>query len=177
MGNVVNIFGESLDIRGTQSMDAQAFRIDLIRPALKVVGMWSESAENLLLGTAIAESGLRVVKQFAGGPAISFFQIEPDTYADCVRYLNRRDKAKIKSSILSACYLDILPPFESLAWNIRLAILIARVKYWMQKPPLPHHEDIVSIGSYWKSFYNSARGEGTVEHFVEQWGKHGCERI
>lgn len=36
--------------------DADHLRREIIAPALRHIGMWSEAAENLLLGTAAVES-------------------------------------------------------------------------------------------------------------------------
>ena len=152
-------------------MDAQAFRVDIIRPALKVTDLWSESAENLLLGTALAESNLDVVKQIGGGPALSFFQIEPATYADIMSYLSRR--RDLKDKIMSALYVDIMPDSSCLTWNIRLAALVARLIYWRQPDPLPSPDDAVGMASYWKIHYNTEQGSGTEQHFIDQWNYHG----
>ncbi len=175
MGEIVKLFPDKIahPKPDGERMDSRAFRIDIIRPALKLVGLFSESAENLLLGTALAESGLNVVKQIGGGPALSFFQLEDETITDCIRYLNRQDKRRLKARILSACYLEIFPQNESVTWNLRYATLLARVKYWMQPSPLPSPNDAIAHGEYWKKFFNSEDGKGTVEHFVSQWGYYG----
>lgn len=152
--------------RGTTSMEAQSFKDGIIKPALTLVNLWSMNSEHLLLNTALAETDLQVVEQFNGGGALSFFQIEKATFEDVLRYLNRGDNALLKERIMAACYLDTWPAFEALAWNLRLATLIARVKYWMSPEPLPHYTDIMGQARYWKSIYNTKHGKGTVEHFV-----------
>ena len=42
----------------------------VIRPALTEINFWSRSAEELVLGTAIVESGLTYLKQYGDGPAL-----------------------------------------------------------------------------------------------------------
>lgn len=150
-------------------MDSQAFRIDLVRPALKVTNLWSMNSEAIILGTALVESNLDAVKQIGGGPALSFMQIEPATYIDVLRYLNRGDNKLLKERILTACYLDTFPEPDALTWNIRLAILIARVKYWMVPEPLPYFGDVEGMGRYWKRYYNTEQGAGTIADFVKAW--------
>ena len=62
---------------------AKQFRELIIRPALEAIGLWSQTAENLVLGTAIHESGnFKYIKQVGGGTALSFYQIEPVTADD-----------------------------------------------------------------------------------------------
>lgn len=169
MAEIIQLF-QSGNTERKEHMDVAAFRLDIIRPALKATNLWSDSAENLLLGTAIAESSLEVVKQIGGGPALSFFQIEPGTYNDCLRYLSTPRARKMKEVILSALFMDIFPSPECLTWNIRLSVLIARIKYWMHPDPLPRHDDPVKMAEYWKRHYNTEKGRGTTEHFISQWG-------
>ena len=54
----------------------------VIQPALESIGMYSEPAEQLLLGTACAESNLGTYLHQVGGPALGVFQIEPATHTD-----------------------------------------------------------------------------------------------
>ena len=54
----------------------------VIRPALTKINLWSRSAEELVLGTAIVESGLTYLKQRGEGPALGLWQIEPATHED-----------------------------------------------------------------------------------------------
>ena len=59
--------------------------IDTIRKITEIVckhlGMYSEDAVDLIIATGKAESGFRALEQ-TKGPAIGFFQIEPDTIND-----------------------------------------------------------------------------------------------
>ena len=168
MGKVVSLFSRD-EKEVLEKMDVANFRIEVIRPALKIAGLWSESAENLLLGTALAESGLNVLTQFGSGPALSFFQIEPNTYDDIIRYLYRHDNQPLKDRVMACCMLDIFPDAKCLVWNMRLSVLIARVIYARKAEPLPKSCDIEGLASYWKRHYNTIKGAGTVEHFIKSW--------
>lgn len=152
-----------------ESVDVHAFRVDVIRPTLKVVGLWSESAENLLLGTALVESGLDFVKQISYGPALSFFQIEPGTYNDVLRYLRRADRKELSDRIKAACFFDIYPEASALAWNIRLATLIARIRYKWIPSPLPDSDDVLGMATFWKRHYNTENGRGTIDKYMSVW--------
>ena len=52
----------------------------VICPALEKLSLWSPSAEELVLGTAIVESGLTYLKQHGDGPALGLWQVEPATH-------------------------------------------------------------------------------------------------
>ena len=54
---------------------------NLIEKVLKEFGMYSESATNLLLGTAAQESRFGTYIKQINGPACGVFQIEPLTYS------------------------------------------------------------------------------------------------
>jgi len=153
-------------------MDAEAFRTDIIRPALKLTELWSPGAENLVLGTALVESGLNVVKQYGGGPGLGFTQIEAATYNDVIKYLKLR-QPEMGDSILSACYLgDMYPDAQALIWHLRLAVLITRVIYYRRPEPLPEANDVRGMALYWKRFYNTLDGKGDTEDYIKAWEKH-----
>jgi hypothetical protein len=137
--------------------------MDIIRPALQVTSLWSPSAENILVGTALTETDLIFIKQ-EGGPALSYYQIEPSTYLDCIRYLNTKNE-HFKDSILNACGVTSFPSADALMWNMRLATLIARIKYYMCPESLPDHDDFHGMTSFYLRIYN-AGGKATYEHAV-----------
>lgn len=140
-------------------MKSKDFRNQIVIPALHTAGLWSKSSENLLVGTAMCESGLNSMIQEPSHIAASWFQIENATYQDCLRYLNRYESQLIKERILSACYLFSFPQdYAVMVFNIRLATLIARIKYYMQPEPLPHADDSLGIYKYYKVYYNSNLG-------------------
>ena len=167
MGKIVNLFSRNEEV--LEKVDVNNFRVEIIRPALMISGLWSESAENLLLGTALAESNLNLLTQMGGGCALSYFQIEPRSYDDVVRYLYRNGNLALKDRILAACMMEIFPEAKCLTWNIRLAVLIARLIYWRRPEPLPKADDIQGLARYWKRYYNTELGKGTVEHFIKSW--------
>jgi hypothetical protein len=168
VNKVIQLFGEQRKEvkQEVESLDADAFRCDIIRPALRITNLWSPAAENLLLGTALAESGLRVVKQFARGGALSFYQVEISTFVDCLRYLNKPQKRELKENILSACFLDVFPEASALCWNLRLATLIARVKFYMQKEALPRANDAAGLCKYYLRYYNTHLGKAAFEKSI-----------
>lgn len=177
MAKVISMFPSTVEVAnkgnnktGENSMEAKIFLEQIIRPALKAACLWSTQAENLLLGTALVESNLNSVMQYSGGPALSFFQIEPATYKDVVAYINRRSSKK--PTLLGALYMDMFPYHECLAWNMRLSVLIARMIYWRVPEPLPRANDIAGMAAYWKKYYNTEKGKGTIEHFIKQWESH-----
>lgn len=139
-------------------MNFDQFRVHVLQPALKTADLWSPSAEILMLGTAWIESKLEHIKQIKG-PALSFFQIEPKTHVDIKRYLKRPDNRRLQERVLSTCFMAVMPNDDALAWNMRYAALIARLKYWMIPKPLPAPDDLNGLAAYYKRYYNTSQGD------------------
>jgi len=142
-------------------------RICIIRPVLKDLDLWSLVAENLLLGTAAQESHMGTYLDQANptieGPAFGIFQIEKDTHDDIwENYLAyNEDYARVVRRYS-------LPTFSyrQLAGNLYYAVAIARIHYRRVKEPLPSSPtDVKALARYWKRFYNTPLGKGTVEEF------------
>jgi hypothetical protein len=147
-------------------MSPSDFREQIVDPALNAIGLWSESAAQLLVGTAIQESRLRNINQI-GGPAKGYFQIEPATYYDLWdRYLNSRPD--LADRVRSLC-APAPPSVAELVGSPRFACALARIKYLRVPEPLPPAGDVAAMGAYWKQFYNSPSGRGTAEEFVANW--------
>ncbi len=148
-------------------MNAETFLKDTLRPVLEEMDMWSRSAEKLLLATACHESGgFRTRVQDAGGPARSFFQIEPSTLGDL--YLNylahKADKRRVISQFEPA-HLEL----NDILMNDRYACAAARMIYSRDAAPLPAFEDNKNMARYWKRVWNTEAGKGTVEKFLADW--------
>jgi len=146
------------------------FRELVIWPTLKYLGMYSESAVNLLLGTAAHESKLSYLKQI-NGPALGVYQIEPathkDVYDNFLGYrLGLREKVLALASNVSNKDID-----NELIVNLAYATAIARLIYYRIPEPLPDADDVPGMADYWKRHYNTVLGRGTVEQFIEAFPK------
>ncbi len=158
---------------GTMS-EANRFMERLIRPTLAAMGYGSAAAERLLLGTALAESGLKLRQQLGGGPALGLFQMAPATHDDLWRtYLATRTPlaAAVRSFIpaSAAGSRDTPPPAALLKDNDAYACAMARCLYLRVPAPLPPANDTGQLAAYWKTHYNTPAGAGTVEHFAQAW--------
>ena len=141
------------------------------------IGLCSEAATQLLLGTAAQESQMGTyLRQLGGGPALGIFQMEPATHDDIWgNYLAYHGELKKKveryvswRSIGGSCS-DCA---EELEWNLAYAVAMARVHYQRVPQPLPSPEDLAGLAGYWKSFYNTPAGKGTVGEFLENYRRY-----
>ena len=151
-------------------IDPRHFRELVIRPTLQNLGLWSPAAENLLLGTAIQESGLVYLKQIGGGPALGVYQIEPATHDDVWRnYLAFRQDLKRRAMDVSTNRWSGTP---QLVTNLAYATAIARIIYRRVPEPLPPPGDIEGMGAYWKQYFNTPAGRGTAAQFILNYREH-----
>ena len=151
-------------------IDIDHFRLHVVRAALIYMRMWSTSAENLLLGTAVQESGLQYLRQFNDGPARGLYQIEPATHDDITdRYLAKRADIRKRLNTLLA---PIPSRIDQLVTNLAYATAIARLRYWMDPAPLPEPDDIDGLAAYWKRVYNSPKGKGRVAEFAATYRRY-----
>jgi hypothetical protein len=146
-------------------MNLADMRNCIIRPTLKTVGLWSPSAENLLLGTMLVESGGEFLKQHPG-PALGLYQCEPATHQSIKDYLNIKRNSILKDKVLTSCYMSVLPPDDALVWNLRYATLISRLVYYRSPVKLPDASDAIGLATYHKTIYNTSLGKTNVDSSV-----------
>ena len=151
-------------------IDVKSFRENVVDPVLQHIKLYSPAASNLMVGTAVQESGLKYLKQI-NGPALGVYQIEPATLADVIsRYLLREDKKELAYLVWGLA--GNAHHAEQLIWNMGYATAIARVKYFMATEKLPEAEDIDGLAHYWKTWYNTPLGAGTTQQFKDNYLKY-----
>ena len=135
---------------------------EIVEYALYRIDSYSDDALALVVRTGMAESGYRALAQM-GGPAISYFQLEPDTINDVIEnYLHYRQPLMDK---LVKMGLDESNPNWSVMTNIAVATAFCRLKYRRDSEPIP--KNLKQQAQYWKRIYNSELGKGTIEHFIK----------
>lgn len=151
-------------------MTPKEFSFGIITPVLESMDMYSHSAHDLLLGTAITESGLKTVVQNGYDflqpdqrLAHGYYQMEPATLWDLYDswlYFNNEKRALInmyKSHGLSKV--------QNLIANSAYATAAARLQYYRFPEELP--DTIEGQAAYWKKYWNTEYGAGTVEKYIE----------
>jgi hypothetical protein len=151
--------------------DLHQFRGLIVR-VLEAQQLCSRAAVNLLLGTAAKESDFGTyLRQLGDGPALGTFQIEPATERDIWdNYLRFRPERR--STITRICGVFSLKNNEALEWNLAYGICLARLHYRRVKEPFPAHDDVAGLGHYWKRFFNTPLGKGTIVGFVQAYDKY-----
>lgn len=144
----------------------------VIRPSLKQVGLYSEAAEQLIVGTAARESALGFyLHQYPTGPAVSIYQIEEKTYDNMwAEYLVTRDD--LKKSILGACGYSSIPVADRMITDLKLATIMCRIRYLWVPAALPAFGDIAEQANYWAKYYNANSVTGVPAKYIETYNQY-----
>lgn len=139
-------------------LDLGQLREHIVRPTIVNLGLYSEAAENLLIGTALVESRARYLVQIHG-PARGLWQMEPATHDDIwANFLAFQPELARRVHNCAVRYNDP----DELVWNLRYAAAMCRVHYQRVPEKLPQARDAQAMAVYWKRYYNTLRGAGTI---------------
>ena len=137
----------------------------IIKLSLNHINLYSDEAADLIYKTGMAESGYRTLQQYGGGPALGFFQMEPATCIDIWdNYVMYRPKYRDK--LFSLGFNDSDMNF-CLISNVAIQVALCRLHYRRVPSALPKITDLEGQAKYWKKYYNSHLGKGTIKHFME----------
>jgi hypothetical protein len=142
-------------------IDTDQLRVEIVRPVLQYIGLHSVTAENLVLGTALVESHGGFLRQVGGGPALGLWQMEPRTHDDI--WENYLDFHPVLSSRVGELFTAAPLTADSLELigNLYYGAAMCRVHYRRVPAALPDNSPH-GLASYWKRYYNTPLGAGTV---------------
>lgn len=139
-----------------------------IEDTLKEFGMYSDSAQILLFGTACQESSCgKYIEQLNNGPALGVFQMEPATHDDIWEsVLNSR--LDMSMNVIQTSNIA-MKGAENLKFNLKYAVIMCRLQYWRFPEKLP--ATLNGAAKYWKKYYNTYKGAGTEEEFIKNFNR------
>lgn len=156
-------------------MDHRQLREHVIRPVLRYLDAYSESAEELLVLTAAHESLMgEYLHQTGGGPAVGIYQMEPATHDDIwASYLAYRHAlAERIAETRTGLFQASGQPALEMAGNLYYATAMARAHYLRVPETLPGSDDSLGLAGYWKSHYNTTAGAGTVAQALSHYQRY-----
>jgi hypothetical protein len=129
--------------------------------------LYSEDAVELLMLTAAQESHLGKYIHQIRGPALGVFQMEPATQRDIFdNYLSyHQDILDVYNTFIAAG----IPWDVQMKGNLPLQIIATRLFYYRLPSALPSKDDVDAMAAYWKKYYNTYLGKGTVEEAVHNY--------
>ena len=140
----------------------------LVNEVLLKMELHSDEAVELILGTIAQESaGGTYIRQITG-PALGICQMEPTTFKDImnnyIKYKPELGRVVMFASGVSALKSEILE------YNLAFSIAMCRVHYLRVSEALPN--DLEGYAKYWKQYYNTRLGKGTVEEFIANYNRY-----
>lgn len=166
----------------TPLFNPQHVRDYVIRPVLAALNLPAPAtAERLLMGTAAQESQFTHLKQIGGGPALGLWQMEPGTLMDLYnRFVIRQDRWEPIRRLLSSpagsyeshgSWREFLS--FSLQSNLPFACAMARLHYYARPFDMTSlTPTALELANTWKQHYNTVRGKGRVEEFVDNYKRY-----
>ena len=143
------------------------------------------NAFKLVIGTIAQESNFKYKKQLGNGPAMSYFQIEPNTAIDIIKnYIEYRPLLKEILSKISKInkksnYREVE---EELYVNFTFACFICRLVYYRSDfkklgfKSLNEIDQVEEMAKVWKSVYNTVYGKGKESEFIENYYKYDLDK-
>src|SRR6266404_8998054 len=127
----------------------------VIRPVLKDLGLYSDNAERLVLGTACQESECgRWLHQRGDGPALGIYQMEPVTHDDIWdNFLEYKEE--LKARVLHCGVDGRFDSEKHMIGNLYYATAMCRIHYLRVPEPIP--ANLTTQAEYWKKYYNTER--------------------
>lgn len=148
----------------------------IIKPTLTHIGFCGRSDAVIISGTIAQESGCgEYIRQLgydvdSKNGAFGITQMELFTHDSLwADFLDYREDLAAKVYGLK---IYTLTDAENLMGNLPYAVAMARIKYLTIKEPLPNANDIKGMANYWKRFYNSPKGKGTEQEFVDNYNRY-----
>ena len=155
-------------------MNPQDLKDFVVVPALREISSfipYSESAVNLILGTAAQESQFYYLDQTTPGPGPAFgiYQMEANTHADHTAWLKQKPEFWKLVQEYEIVHLDNCSEMHG---NLYYATIMCRIHYWRISEGLPSSNDVIGMANYWKKYYNTFLGSGKPEEFIANYKRY-----
>lgn len=146
---------------------------------------YADRVARLLAGTAAAESGMRYRRQMGFGwdnqrGAWGLWQTEGPAVQDSLRYLQHRPDVARRAAVwlygVDGAEMDdwygqlTLHTMRTLAGWDRAACLFARLHYLRVPSAVP--QTALGQAEYWKRYYNTVAGKGTIPGYLDAFARH-----
>lgn len=122
----------------------------------------NENADVFLVETSGAETNKGSIKDYSLGAGMGITQIDELPFQDIKDRCRDSDKQKLIDNL--GVNIDLVE-WEHLRYNPFMCFIFTRLKY--KKVPGAIPTSLEGRAQYWKTYYNTEAGKGTIEHFVE----------
>jgi hypothetical protein len=129
------------------------------------MGLYSLTAEDLMVGTCAIESRCGTYVRQIHGPALGIWQMEPATHEDIwKKWLS--SYPGLLTKFMRFCLIPVnKPPAELMIYHLGYACGMARILYYRSREDIPN--DLEGQAKLYKKVYNTNLGSATVEGYID----------
>lgn len=151
---------------------------EIIKEVLAPLALYSDNAEALLLGIAATETNFghfrrqlgfenRPLKQ--GG--LGIYQMELATANSILYDYLLTNNHSLYKMIINLKDADASLE-QSLMNNDNFATGMCRCFFLRFNEPIPNKLNVTALACYWKKYYNTSLGKGSIDVFIEKYNKY-----
>lgn len=148
-------------------MDLKQVKKYWVEPALEYFPpkLLTPNRTQFMVAIGLVESGYNYVAQVPDAEALGFWQMENFTFHDCIdNFLSYESQFSEGWTNLQNTHTIL---YSALAYDCVLACYMTAIKIYRAPPELPAYNDIEGMAKYWKTYYNTSEGAGTIERAVQ----------
>jgi hypothetical protein len=144
---------------------------------LNAIDMFTNGYVNLILGTTAVESNFGNTRRQIGfknkkGGGYGINQIELITHNWIMNDWIYLEKYPDVKKMVMSWYDDNLGLEENLILNDNYNIAICRLKYASCPFELSDNPTVEELARVWKKWYNTSKGKGTEQSFIDKYNKY-----
>lgn len=146
-------------------MKLEDIRDFVIEPGLRRIGLLEDKRVQMVLGTGLVESQYVHLDQTTPGPGPAYgpWQMEKPTHDDLWANFISYQPSALRDALLEIAGAKYgPPPITVLHWNLMYGACMCAIHYRRAPGKHPEAGDFAAMAAYWKQWYNTPLGKGTV---------------
>ena len=117
-----------------------------------------------MLGIGLIESGYRAVAQEPVAEALGFWQMEKETFNDCIKnFLNYESEFSDGWNILKDWHAVL---YSALTYDCVFACYMSAIKVYRAPIAIPTLFDLKGMAEYWKTYYNASPNGASIDEAI-----------
>lgn len=134
-----------------------------VEPALEFFPeqLRTDNRKQFMVAIGLVESGYNYVAQVPEADALGYWQVQRSTYLDNqVNFLDFKNEFNHYWTLFRKIHAASYP---SMASDCVFACYMGAITVYRAPAALPEYNDIKGMAKYWKTYYNTSQGAGSIE--------------
>ena len=134
-----------------------------VEPALEFFPkpLRTPNRKQFMVAIGLVESGYNYVAQFPEAYALGYWQVQLGTYRDNIlNFLEFKNEFNDGWSIIKKIHQAT---YQSMTSDCVFACYMGAITVYRAPAALPEYNDIKGMAKYWKTYYNTSQGAGSIE--------------